>query len=149
MRIFSLYCNINLVKFILRGILRVKRIIFDLDDTLSKTVNGDYINAQPIIPVVERLKEYKSLGFTIVISTSRNIRTYKGNLGEINKNTLPIIIEWLNKHHIPFDEIYMGKPWCGFEGFYVDDKAIRPNELVDLSYEEIQKLIKVGINDTN
>ena len=43
----------------------------------------------------------------------------------------------------------MGKPWCGFEGFYVDDKAIRPNELVDLSYEEIQKLIKVGINDTN
>ena len=101
------------------------------------------------MPVVEKLKEYKSLGFTIVISTSRNMRTYKGNLGEINKNTLPIIIEWLNKHHIPFDEIYMGKPWCGFEGFYVDDKAIRPNELVDLSYEEIQKLIKVGINDTN
>lgn len=149
MHIFSLYCNINLVKFILRGILRVKRIIFDLDDTLSKTVNGDYINAQPVMPVVEKLKEYKSLGFTIVISTSRNMRTYKGNLGEINKNTLPIIIEWLNKHHIPFDEIYMGKPWCGFEGFYVDDKAIRPNELVDLSYEEIQKLIKVGINDTN
>ncbi|WP_019520663.1 HAD-IIIC family phosphatase [Faucicola boevrei] len=119
----------------------MKRLIFDLDDTLSKTTGGDYRNAEPIMPVVEKLKEYKQLGFTIVINTSRNMRTYKGNVGEINKNTLPIIIEWLNKHDIPFDEIYTGKPWCGMEGFYIDDKAIRPNELVELSYEEIKKLI--------
>lgn len=119
----------------------MKRLIFDLDDTLSKTTGGDYRNAEPIMPVVEKLREYKQLGFTIVINTSRNMRTYKGNVGEINKNTLPIIIEWLNKHDIPFDEIYTGKPWCGMEGFYIDDKAIRPNELVELSYEEIKKLI--------
>ena len=119
----------------------MKRLIFDLDDTLCTTQNGDYANAQPITEVVEKLKEYHRQGFTIVINTSRNMRTYQGNIGAINKNTLPIIIDWLARHDIPYDELYVGKPWCGFEGFYVDDKAIRPDELVKLSYAEICQLL--------
>ena len=119
----------------------MKRLIFDLDDTLCTTQNGDYANAQPIIEVVEKLREYHRQGFTIVINTSRNMRTYQGNIGAINKNTLPIIIDWLARHDIPYDELYVGKPWCGFEGFYVDDKAIRPDELVKLSYAEICQLL--------
>ncbi|MFL0427474.1 HAD-IIIC family phosphatase [Moraxella sp. 179-F 1C4 NHS] len=119
----------------------MKRLIFDLDDTLCTTQNGDYANAQPITEVVEKLKEYHRQGFTIVINTSRNMRTYQGNIGAINKNTLPIIIDWLRRHDIPYDELYVGKPWCGFEGFYVDDKAIRPDELVKLSYAEICQLL--------
>ena len=119
----------------------MKRLIFDLDDTLCTTQNGDYANAQPITEVVEKLKEYHRQGFTIVINTSRNMRTYQGNIGAINKNTLPIITEWLVRNDIPYDELYVGKPWCGFEGFYVDDKAIRPDELVKLSYTEICQLL--------
>lgn len=119
----------------------MKRLIFDLDDTLCTTQNGDYANATPIIEVVDKLREYHTQGFTIVINTSRNMRTYNGNIGAINKNTLPIIIDWLAKHDIPYDELYTGKPWCGFEGFYIDDKAIRPDELVKLSYEEICQLL--------
>ena len=119
----------------------MKRLIFDLDDTLCTTENGDYANAQPITEVVEKLKEYHRQGFTIVINTSRNMRTFQGNIGAINKNTLPIIINGLAQHDIPYDELYVGKPWCGFEGFYVDDKAIRPDELVKLSYAEICQLL--------
>ena len=119
----------------------MKRLIFDLDDTLCTTQNGDYANAQPITEVIEKLKEYYRQGFTIVINTSRNMRTFQGNIGAINKNTLPIITEWLDRHDIPYDELYVGKPWCGFEGFYVDDKAIRPDELVKLSYAEICQLL--------
>ena len=119
----------------------MKRLIFDLDDTLCTTQNGDYANAQPITEVVEKLREYHRQGFTIIINTSRNMRTYQGNIGAINKNTLPIITEWLDRHAIPYDELYVGKPWCGFEGFYVDDKAIRPDELVKLSYAEICQLL--------
>ena len=119
----------------------MKRLIFDLDDTLCTTQNGDYANAQPITEVIEKLRDYHRQGFTIVINTSRNMRTYQGNIGAINKNTLPIITEWLDRHDIPYDELYVGKPWCGFEGFYVDDKAIRPNELVKLSYAEICQLL--------
>ena len=119
----------------------MKRLIFDLDDTLCTTQNGDYANAQPITEVIEKLRGYHRQGFTIVINPSRNMRTYQGNIGAINKNTLPIIIDWLRRHDIPYDELYVGKPWCGFEGFYVDDKAIRPDELVKLSYAEICQLL--------
>lgn len=122
----------------------MKRLIFDLDDTLCKTQRGDYANAEPITEVVDKLRDYHAQGFTIVINTSRNMRTYEGNIGAINKNTLPIIIDWLARHNIPYDELYVGKPWCGFEGFYVDDKAIRPDELVNLSYVEICQLLQLA-----
>jgi capsule biosynthesis phosphatase len=36
----------------------------------------------------------------------------------------------------------VGKPWCGEEGFIVDDKAIRPDEFVNHDYEYIKKLIE-------
>jgi capsule biosynthesis phosphatase len=55
---------------------------------------------------------------------------------------LPVIIEWLDRHKIPYDEIYVGKPWCGFDGFYVDDRAIRPDEFLSLDSEQIVALLK-------
>lgn len=122
----------------------MKRLIFDIDDTLCHTENGDYKNAKPIAAMVEKLRDYHRQGFTIVLNTSRNMRTYAGNIGEINKNTLPIIIDWLTEHNVPYDEIYVGKPWCGFEGFYIDDKAIRPDEFLNLSYDEICKLLGIS-----
>lgn len=119
----------------------MKRIIMDLDDTICQTENGDYINSKPVPEVIEKMHEYKRLGFEIVINTSRNMRTYQGNTGKITANTLPIILKWLSQHNVPYDEIYVGKPWCGMEGFYVDDRSIRPDEFVNLSFEEIKNLI--------
>ncbi|WP_356638652.1 capsular biosynthesis protein [Psychrobacter sp. APC 3279] len=115
----------------------------DLDNTISDTDNGDYRNSQPIPGIIEKLRDYKEHGFEIIISTSRNMRTYKGNVGKINAITLPIILEWLEKYDVPYDEIYVGKPWCGTEGFYVDDKAIRPHEFKNMSYEEIEVLLGI------
>tara|TARA_B100000809_G_scaffold43630_1_gene37851 strand:+ start:19445 stop:19828 length:384 start_codon:yes stop_codon:yes gene_type:complete len=119
----------------------MKKLIMDLDDTITRTTNGDYANSKPIESVIEKLREYQALGFQIVISTARNMRTHKNNIGKINIHTLPNIISWLDKHKVPYDEIIVGKPWCGFEGFYVDDKAIRPSEFVNNSYDEIIELI--------
>ena len=120
----------------------MKRLIIDIDDTISQTLDGDYPNSLPHLPIIEKLHEYKQKGFEIVLFSSRNMRTFEGNIGKINVHTLPIVIEWLKKHDVPYDEIIMGKPWCGFDGFYVDDKAIRPNEFAELSYEEIVALFK-------
>lgn len=120
----------------------MKRLIFDLDDTLTKHYSGDYTSVSVNAEVVEKLKDYKEKGFTIVINTSRNMRTFEGNIGKINANTLPVIINWLDSNEIPYDEIYTGKPWCGTEGFYVDDKSIRPSEFVKLSYDEVIKLLE-------
>ncbi|MDA9660084.1 HAD-IIIC family phosphatase [Pseudomonadota bacterium] len=120
----------------------MKRLILDLDNTICNTDNGDYKNSIPVQSVIDRIHQYKKKGFEIVISTSRNIRTYENNLGKINANTLPIIIDWLNEHNVPYDEIYVGKPWCGSDGFYVDDKSIRPNEFVEMEYEQISTMLK-------
>lgn len=121
----------------------MKRIVMDLDETICTTVNGDYVNSIPKPDVIERMREFKAQGFEIVISTSRNMRTYEGNVGKINANTLPIIVGWLDKHKVPYDEIYTGKPWCGIDGFYVDDRALRPDEFVQLSVEEIRELLGI------
>ena len=122
----------------------MKRLIVDVDDTICVTNNGDYKSAIPIEQVIQQLREYQSRGFQIVLHSSRNMRTYEGNVGKINAHSLPILVEWLIQHNVPYDEIYMGKPWCGREGFYVDDKAIRPKEFANMSYEEIQQILKEG-----
>ncbi|PAV72889.1 hypothetical protein WR25_21006 [Diploscapter pachys] len=121
----------------------MKRLILDLDETICSNVGRSYAESVPHDGMLERIQAYKAMGFAIVINTSRNMRTYEGNIGKINANTLPIIIEWLDRHGIPYDEIHVGKPWCGHEGFYVDDKAIRPDEFLALSYDEIKRLVGI------
>ncbi|MEF1220802.1 HAD hydrolase family protein, partial [Photobacterium damselae] len=101
----------------------MKRLIVDLDGTITQANTSDYKNVKPALDVIEKLREYHQQGFEIVISTARNMRTFEGNVGKINIHTLPIIVEWLEKYDVPYDEILVGKPWCGHEGFYIDDRA--------------------------
>lgn len=117
------------------------KLVVDLDDTLSYTIDGDYANSKPIIPVIDMLKKYKEKGFQIVIHSSRQMRTYNGQLGQINIHTLPNIINWLDKNGVPYDEIIVGKPWCGFDGWYIDDKAIRPSEFLNMTQDEIEEML--------
>jgi capsule biosynthesis phosphatase len=121
----------------------MKRLIVDLDGTLCHSKDGNYDKAIPVLEIINKLREYKKNNFEIIINTSRNVRTYKGNLGKINANTLPIILDWLDRHKVPYDEVYVGKPWCGFDGFYIDDRAVRPNEFINMSYNEIDTMLGV------
>ena len=117
-------------------------IVIDLDGTLCRSVpGGDYREAEPILPVIERLRDYKAKGFTVAIHTSRNMRSFGGKVGRINAVTLPIILEWLDRHDVPYDEVHVGKPWCEDGGFYVCDKTIRPDEFAGRSYEEVLRMI--------
>ncbi|MTC47096.1 HAD-IIIC family phosphatase [Providencia sp. wls1922] len=120
----------------------MKKLIVDLDGTLTSANTTNYKEVSPREEVIEKLREYKKIGFEIVIFTARNMRTYDGNIGKINAHTLPVIIEWLDKHNVPYDEIIVGKPWCGHDGFYIDDRAIRPSEFSKLSVEEVNQIIE-------
>jgi capsule biosynthesis phosphatase len=117
-------------------------IVCDVDNTISYTVNGDYENATPNTALIEKLKYYKKNGYEIVLYTSRNMRTYKGDIETITIKTLPTLKAWLSRHGVPYDKIVVGKPWCGENGFYVDDKAVRPREFIDFSSEELMAKIK-------
>lgn len=119
----------------------MKRIVFDLDGTLTLDEPGPYPERRARPGMCALVRDYHARGFTIIIASSRNMRTHGNSVGVINARTLPGMIAWLERHDVPFDEIHVGKPWCGEEGFYVDDKAIRPSELRGLSYDEIRALL--------
>lgn len=120
----------------------MKNLVLDIDNTITiSDKSKSYSEVEPRLDVIEKIRQYKQLGFTIVFYTARNMRTFEGSIGKINAFTLPEIIKWLEKHDVPYDEVIVGKPWCGNDGFYVDDKAIRPSEFTSLSYNEIIKIL--------
>lgn len=117
-------------------------IVMDLDGTICpiKKKDENYADLIPYENVVAKMREYKEGGAKIVIQTSRNVNTYKGNIGLINANTAKVLLSWLDKWDIPYDEIVYGKPWPGHKGFYVDDRCVRPDEFLNNSLEEITKI---------
>ena len=116
--------------------------IFDIDGTICPIKNKDekYEDLIPYKDMVEKIREYHDHGAKIVLFSSRNMNSYDGNIGKINKYTAPILIEWLNKWNIPYDEIIFGKPWPGRLGFYVDDRTIRPLEFLNCSVQQLENL---------
>ncbi len=118
--------------------------IFDVDGTLCpiKKENERYEDIVPYPDMVEKIKEYKALGARIVFHTSRNMNSYNGNIGLINVNTARVLLDWLDKWEIPYDEIIYGKPWPGHNGFYVDDRTVRPSEFLSKSVEELGEIVR-------
>ena len=116
--------------------------IFDIDGTLCPIKGPDekYEDMVPYKDMINRIKEYKDRGAKIILYTSRNMNTYKGNIGLINAKTARIVLDWLDKWDIPYDEIIYGKPWPGHNGFYVDDRTVRPDEFLSKSVEELKEI---------
>lgn len=116
--------------------------IFDIDGTLCpiKGKNEKYEDLVPYENMVQKLRYYKENGAKIILFTSRNMNSYNGNIGLINKNTAKILLEWLDKWNIPFDEIIYGKPWPGHKGFYIDDRSVRPDEFLNNTVDELNKI---------
>lgn len=125
--------------------------IFDIDGTLCpiKKKNEKYEDLIPNANMVDKMRYYSENGAKIVLFTSRNMNSYNGNIGVINKNTAKILLEWLEKWNIPYDEIIYGKPWPGHKGFYVDDRTVRPNEFLNYSVEKLEEICKKSKNETD
>lgn len=116
--------------------------IFDIDGTICpiKTKEEKYEDLVPYPEIVKKIKYYKEHGARIVLYTSRNMNSYNGNLGLINKYTAKILSKWLERWKIPYDEIVYGKLWPGHKGFYVDDRTVRPDEFLNLSIDELNEV---------
>ena len=118
--------------------------VFDIDGTLCPIKKKDerYEDLVPYSEMVERLRHYKGNGAKIVLYTSRNMNSFNGNIGLINKHTAAVLSEWLRKWDIPYDEIVYGKVWPGHKGFYVDDRTIRPDEFLRKTPEELEEICR-------
>lgn len=124
-------------------IVNEKCLVLDVDGTLCemKSAGQSYADLAPLARMVEKVRIYKKSGFHIILHTARNMRTHAGSVGRINADTLKVLLDWLDRHDIPYDEIHVGKPWAGKGGFYVDDNAVRPSEFLSMSYDEICALL--------
>lgn len=114
-------------------------LVVDIDGTLCPTRPADLsYSALPVIgPVVETLRAYHQRGWYIILCTARQERTYEGNIGLRTKHTLPVLLDWLERQQIPYDELRIEKPWHGFAGFAVDDTTVPPSVFVNTSAERI------------
>lgn len=116
--------------------------VFDIDGTLCpiKKKEESYEELVPYPDMVKKLAYYKENGAKIVLYTSRNMNSYNGNIGLINKHTAAVLSDWLKKWDIPYDEIVYGKVWPGHKGFYIDDRTIRPDEFLKYTPDELENL---------
>lgn len=108
--------------------------VFDIDDTICRHKNRDYANAEPIVPVIERMRELQKSGCKIILYTARGQNSCKGDLALIEERNRDILESWLAKNDVPYDKLLFGKP---LGDFYVDDKAIN---LEDFLVKKSRKL---------
>lgn len=118
-------------------------LVVDVDGTLCavRAEGQSYADVEPRADVIQRLREYQARGYRVLLYTARNMKTYNGSLGLINKHTAPVLLAWLEKWDVPYDEILFGKPWPRTKGFYIDDRAIRPDEFVSMSESDIHAML--------
>jgi capsule biosynthesis phosphatase len=118
-------------------------LVVDIDGTLCgiKTADQSYADLLPKTAMLERLREYQAKGYRILLYTARNMNSFQNNVGLINKHTAPVLLEWLAKWDVPYDEILFGKPWPRKKGFYIDDRTVRPDEFLSMSEEQIHKML--------
>lgn len=100
------------------------RIVIDLDGTICpiRESHQKYSELLPLENAVKRITELKKDGHYIIISTARNMATCESNVGRVMKNVGKITLDWLEKHNIPYDEIFFGKQNADV---YIDDRALR------------------------
>ena len=69
--------------------------VVDIDGTLCpvKGKREKYEDIRPYPEMLERLHYYKENGARIILFTSRNMNSYQGDLGLINKHTAKILLE--------------------------------------------------------
>lgn len=102
------------------------RLVVDIDGTLThiKYPHESYAQLEPFPHIRAWLQEMKREGHTIVIYTSRRMKTHGGNVGKVLADTGPELMAWLAQHGIPCDELYLGKP---FGDLILDDMAVALN----------------------
>ena len=108
-----------------------RRIAVDFDGVCAQINGVDYDNiGEPMPGAIGIISNLRELGWYIVIWTSRVNALTREELSQSPTEyprLMMQMLEWLEKHEFPFDEIYMGgqKPPCAV---FIDDRAYRFDE---------------------
>lgn len=121
-----------------------KALVVDVDGTLCpiKQSGESYADMVPEPLMLAKIRALHKDGWRIILHSARGMRSNEGNAGMIGKNVAPVMLRWLADHDIPFDELHLAKPWPGKQGFYIDDRAVRPREFVELDFDALNALLE-------
>lgn len=111
-----------------------KRIVCDIDDTISVTLNRDWEHAKPIQPVIDKINALFDQGWEIYLVTAR------GNLScktreEADHKYRAQIEKWLKEHDVKYTLLSFQKYLAAY---YIDDKGLTPEEFVKLDIRNLQ-----------
>ena len=100
------------------------RIAIDLDGTICpiKPEGMTYADLEPLPGAVERIRQLKEQGHTVIILTARHMKTCNGDVGKVIARVGKLTLDWLDRHGIPYDEVHFGKPNADL---YIDDRGLR------------------------
>lgn len=100
------------------------RICIDVDGVICSLRNPDqeYASLHPVPGAVEGMRALHEAGHYLILSTARHMKTCEGNMGMVLRRQGLTLLQWLDRHAIPYDEIWFGKP---FADVYLDDNAVR------------------------
>lgn len=100
------------------------RIAIDIDGTICELRKGNatYADVLPLPGAVEKVRGLKEAGHYIILLTARHMKSCSGNVGLVVARQGKTLFAWLEKHGIPYDEIWFGKPHADI---YIDDNGLR------------------------
>jgi capsule biosynthesis phosphatase len=102
----------------------MSKVIYDIDNTLTANESNCSYEDKPVNFFLTPGHLNKLKNHEIAYYSARNMRTYKENLDLLEHKTKPLISKWLVSNGYKQKEAYVGKPYCGEDGIYVDDRAI-------------------------
>ena len=88
------------------------RFCFDIDGVICENKVGDltYKTVRPLPEAIEHLQQLWKDGHYIILCTGRHMKTCEGNLGRVIAKQGKTLLDWLETHKVPYDELYFGKP---------------------------------------
>ena len=110
-----------------QDMVKYKRIVVDVDDTLCTVINRDFANAIPHRDVIDKVNAYYDAGYEIIISTARGQKSCK-TPKEMQDKYYNVTKEWLDNNGVKYHKLDIG--YKQNADLYVDDKAITPDGFV-------------------
>lgn len=105
-----------------------RRIICDIDDTISFTTSRDWKNAKPNKELIEKLNNLYDKGWEIVYASARGSLSCKSR-EEAKEKYETVILDWFKKNNVKYTRLSFMKE-LGM--YYIDDKSITPNDFLNL-----------------
>lgn len=103
-------------------------LVVDFDDTLAITLNRNWDNAAPNIPLIEKLNSLYDEGWTIHIVTARGNISCNGDHDAADKKYRAQIEKWLVDHNVSYTDLSFQKKLAAY---YIDDKGITPEDFLN------------------